>query len=91
MRQMTEDQFDEAFDVVPDPVTGDIVRPTDQGLDRASRYLWTVVDADGDLYAVSGWHYVNRVGYVITQQPWDEDTEAEWFVSPEEDDPEDQP
>lgn len=39
MRQMTEDQFDEVFDVVPDPVTGDTVRPTNQGLDRTSRYF----------------------------------------------------
>lgn len=28
--------------------------------------IWTLLDCDGRLYIVSGWHYVNRLGYFIT-------------------------
>ncbi|MDP9904744.1 hypothetical protein [Arthrobacter bambusae] len=80
MQQLTEDEFDARFTVVPDPVTGDDTRPFDQGLDKTSRHLWTIVDADGDLYALTGWHYVNRVGYLITEQTWEEEIEAKWFL-----------
>lgn len=33
--------------------------------------IWTVVDAEGDLVMLSGWHVVNRVGFFITERPWD--------------------
>ena len=61
MRQLTEDEFDTEFTVVPDPLTGDTIRPSDHGLDKNSRHLWTLVDADGSLYAVTGWYCVNRL------------------------------
>lgn len=83
MQQLTEDEFDSRFTVVPDPVTGDTIRPSDQGLAESSRNnLWTIVEGDAgeDLYAVSGWHYVNRIGYIVTEEPWDDDTQAEWCV-----------
>ena len=33
--------------------------------------VWTVIQADdGDLYALSGWHRVNRVCYMVTLNPW---------------------
>lgn len=94
MHQLTEDEFDTLFTVVPDPATGEDVRPSDQGPDRTSRHLWTIVDADGDLHALTGWHYVNRVGYLLTKEAWEEETEAAWFVgNPDEDenDEENQP
>ena len=32
--------------------------------------VWTVLDGDeGDLVLVSGWHYVNRFGYIICDEP----------------------
>lgn len=80
MQQLTEEEFDSRFTVVTEPATGADVRPSEHGLDKNSDHLWTVVDADGDLYAVSGWHYVNRIGYVITEQAWDDEIEAEWFL-----------
>lgn len=36
-------------------------------------HVWTIVESGvhGDrLYAMPGFHYVNRVGYVITRVPW---------------------
>ncbi len=32
--------------------------------------VWTIVDGDdGDLYVISGLHFVNRLGYVISRVP----------------------
>ena len=31
--------------------------------------VWTILDAEGHLSIVSGYHYVNRLGYMITEKP----------------------
>lgn len=36
--------------------------------------IWTLVDADGKLYIIPGYHYVNRMDYIVTKIPWDKDT-----------------
>lgn len=42
--------------------------------DMPADRVWTIVesgdDMDGNWYAIPGLHYVNRLGYVITEQPW---------------------
>ena len=35
----------------------------------APNTVWTVLDCDGALVVGSGFHYVNRVGYIITEVP----------------------
>ena len=35
-------------------------------------HVWTLLDCDGKLYLVNGYHIVNRLNYVITSQPWGE-------------------
>jgi hypothetical protein len=77
MKQLTEDEFDEQFTVIPD-ARGETVRPTTDSIDTDPKHLWTIVDADGSLYAVSGWHFVNRIGYILTEEAWTEETEAVW-------------
>lgn len=62
-------------------------------------FVWTIIDGDGGLSITSGFHYVNRFGYIITEKPADEDfidvtldDEGEidldlddtWFTDPEE-------
>ena len=42
--------------------------------EAADDYVWTLVDADGKLYVESGFHYVNRLGYFITQKPHTQET-----------------
>ncbi|MCB5280581.1 hypothetical protein [Arthrobacter sp. ES1] len=79
MKQLTEDQFDAQFTVVPD-AGGDSVRNDHQGIDPDSKNLWTIVDADGSLYAVTGAHRVNRFGYIVTEEAWTEDIEAVWHL-----------
>jgi hypothetical protein len=86
---MTEDEFDNQFTPVPDE-DGETVRPSDDDLDPQSLYLWTIVGADdGSLMVVSGWHYVNRIGYLVTKEPWTEPTEAVWFPADDDDDDDD--
>lgn len=37
------------------------------------KFLWTLVETDNDRwYIIPGFHYVNRLNYIITQVPWDE-------------------
>lgn len=36
-------------------------------------FVWTIIDGDDGLSITSGYHYVNRFGYIITQLPADED------------------
>jgi hypothetical protein len=42
------------------------------------RTIWTLVDGDdGDLYLTSGYHLVNRIGYLISTMPVPEGVEIE--------------
>lgn len=43
-------------------------------MNRPSKHIWTLVDTDEYPVVVNGWHYVNRLGYYITQKPWDDDS-----------------
>lgn len=38
------------------------------------RFVWTELDGEDGVYIVSGYHYVNRIQYYITNVPWTEDT-----------------
>lgn len=38
--------------------------------------IWTEVDGDSGTYIISGYHWVNRIQYYVTEEPWtDEYTE----------------
>ena len=37
--------------------------------------IWTEVDGDFGTYIISGWHFINRIQYYITNKPWDDDIE----------------
>lgn len=32
--------------------------------------IWTLLDEDGHTWIAAGWHFVNRMGYFITEVPW---------------------
>ncbi len=38
-----------------------------------NKYIWTEVDGDEGTYIVAGWHFVNRIHYYITENPWDDE------------------
>ena len=45
------------------------------------KFIWTEVDGDSGTYIVAGYHYVNRIHYYITENPWeDEYTEIPTWV-----------
>lgn len=77
MTIMTEDQFDTLFTVIPAD-DGDLVRANvPQGHD--AHHVFTIVEGDDDhLYAVEGIHYVNRVGYLLTEEAWEQEICALW-------------
>ena len=36
-------------------------------------FVWTEVDGDGGTYILAGYHFVNRIHYYITENPWDDE------------------
>ena len=38
-----------------------------------NKYIWTEVDGDSGTYIVAGYHFVNRIHYYITENPWDDE------------------
>jgi hypothetical protein len=43
--------------------------------------IWTEVDGDSGTYIMAGYHFVNRIHYYITENPWtDEYTEVPSWV-----------
>ena len=37
------------------------------------RYIWTIGEEDGKYYVHSGYHWVNRLGFIITKNKWEDD------------------
>lgn len=35
------------------------------------KFVWTYMDVDGGTALVAGRHFVNRIGYLITEKPWE--------------------
>ena len=53
----------------------ELVRTTDP------KFIWTEVDGEGGCYIMAGYHFVNRIQYYITTNPWeDEYTEIPTWV-----------
>lgn len=38
--------------------------------------VWTMVDGDDGMYLIAGYHLVNRIYYVITNEEWADEFEA---------------
>ncbi len=48
---------------------------------QPEEHIWTVLDVDGELMIASGYHFVNRLGYILTAKPWPERTLIEVSLS----------
>ena len=76
---LTWKQFEEQFKPIKNPFRNDpdeIMFETygeelDYVLAQDPRNVWTYGDGDYCSYVSSGYHYVNRIGYYITEVPWD--------------------
>lgn len=50
-----------------------------QQLKTGDDRVWTLLDVDGRLVIANGWHYVNRLGYFITKNPAQPETDYEIY------------
>lgn len=49
--------------------------------------IWTLIDGEnGDLYVISGYHFVNRIGYLVSKSPVPDDVFVEVHIPMERDD-----
>jgi len=53
--------------------------------EATKRKVWTIEEVEDKFYFVSGFHYVNRFGYFITEEDVPEDTEIEVYLDAEAD------
>lgn len=62
---MSDDEFLSRFNPADTWVGSEVANKHEE------KKVWTVVDVDGALYALAGYHFVNRTGsYVVTEKPW---------------------
>lgn len=73
-------KFDDHFHKVEGPDGDDKeIGFRDEVTDAVLHHMWTVLDAEGELAIMPGRHYVNRLSYVLTLEPWtEEDANTEW-------------
>jgi len=83
--ELTEDEFDEQFPLVTNHInptagwahgesTGCLFETHGEEFAYVKRLdprrVWTLVDGDeGDMYLISGLHFVNRFGYLVSRDP----------------------
>lgn len=73
---MSEDEFFEKFRPITNKHTGSFLFETFGAehnfvKNQPKNTVWTLLD---DNSIVNGYHWVNRVGYYVTEVPWTEDT-----------------
>ncbi len=84
--ELTEDEFSDQYRPLPNPVNpnapwdigdsqGCLIETYGQEWDFIRsfdrRRVWTIIDNnDGQTFIVSGLRWVNRLGYIITENPW---------------------
>lgn len=94
---MTFDEWEEKYKPIKNPFTGDIFFETIEdefAIVAKSNPLtvWTDMDCDGYNYIMSGKHFVNRMGYYITEVPYKEG-EMDIIIilsTPDDEEPEDE-
>ena len=100
--KLTEDQFDEQFPLVPNHLnpnaswgigdgTGCLFETYGEEVtfigQQDPNRVWTLVDGeDGDLYVIAGRHFVNRIGYLLSRDPIEDNTLIEVHIPMETDD-----
>jgi hypothetical protein len=83
--ELSEDEFDDLFQLIQNHLNptaswafgdgpGCLFETYGEELEFVKRQdpliVWTLVDGDdGDLYVISGLHFVNRIGYLVSTVP----------------------
>ena len=89
MKHITEDEFYEQFNTVENHLDENasfsscMFETYDKELDyvfelsKKENRVWTIIEGDsGKMYYASGFHRVNRIGFLITEEEWKEETEV---------------
>ena len=100
--ELSEDEFDDLFPLVQnhlnptaswafDDGPGCLFETYGEELEFVKRQdpltVWTLVDGeDGDLYVISGPHFVNRIGYLVSTIPFAEGMTVQVRIEMERDD-----
>jgi len=93
---LTEDEFDEQYPLVANHLNpnatwgfvdgkGCLFETYGEELEFIKRQddgrIWTILDGDdGDMYVASGFHFVNRVGYLLSRDPIPDNTFIEVHI-----------
>lgn len=90
LKTLTEEQFDEQFTLIENHLDnnaswgGAMFETYGEELDyvrmkaQKGNNVWTIIEGDDDsMFIVSGVHLVNRIGYLITREEWEGETEVE--------------
>ena len=100
MKQLTEDDFYAKFNLVKNHIDdnasfdGCMFETFGKGLEHVQKMakenikkVWTILESNDNLYYSTGYHFVNRLGYLITEEEWTEEQdyklEKKAFVSTE--------
>ena len=99
--EITEDDFDAQYPLVTNHLNphaswafnddrGCLFETYGQELDfvrrQDPRTVWTLIDGeDGDLYVVSGCHFVSRIGYLVSTVPAPDGTDIQVHIPTESD------
>lgn len=83
--KLTEDEFEEQFHPIQKPDNDGLLEWEDVK-DLAPENVWTIVETGDPVndswYAIPGFHYVNKIGYLRSETRWvTDDMEAVWFES----------
>ncbi len=79
-KQRTRRRSFSSYNPLPNPLqpSTELLETYGQELDVVRRAdpnrVWTVIDCDGTLYVTAGFHFVNRLNYIITEHPWESDS-----------------
>lgn len=87
---ISEDDFFDQYRPVNTPGTpadgGEFYHEYEHVKDMDAHSVWTIVDGeDGGMYAIPGFHVVNKVCYVVTEVPWKTGLEEALWMEPSED------
>jgi len=78
---LTEDEYDHRYKPVAGPDGSDFWQHAET-LGHARDRVWSILEVDGDLYAVPGYHVVNVIGYNVTTYRWSHDNIEVKFDNP---------
>jgi len=89
IKTITEDQFYEKFNPVKNHLDdnasfdGCMFETYDEEVDfvfelaKKEKRVWTIIEGENDsMFYVTGFHYVNRIGFLVTEEEYTEETEV---------------